>query len=325
MIRGAGTHRRRLGLGLAAAGLALVAAVSAAAAGQPDPDATPVATASRAHTQIVTHSSRRDAGIFTMSPQGRRRQKLRKGLVDAVSVTPNGRRMAFARERSTPCSRCPANFFVEVLVANGKAGKAKRVKRFKRAGVESLAISPNGRRIVLSIFRGAGFDLYVMRADGSGVRRLTRGGPDETGVSFSPSGRRILFARERAGGSAIYTMRAKGGGLRRISRSPGNDTDPVYSPNGRLIAFSRSDNSEFGLRSLFLMRADGSNRRRLTRHPEDVEDLQADFSPNGSSLAFARGGGADFDIYTVRASGGEPKLAADARVGLIEPDWTRRP
>jgi TolB protein len=285
----------------------------------------PTASASAAQTRIVVLSSRRDAGIFAMTPQGRNRHKLRRGLVDAVSASGNGRRLAFASTRSTPCSRCPADFYVDVFVADGRARHAKRVERFKHAGIESLAISRDGRRIVLSIARGEGFDLYAMRADGSGVRRLTRGGADETGPSFSPDGRRIAFARERRGGSAIHSMRFDGGGLRRISRGPGNDTDPVYSPDGRLIAFSRGDDSAFGLRSLFLMRADGSQRRRLTRHPARAEDIEADFSPSGRALAFARGTGADFDIYTVRTSGGEPRRAADAGIGLIEPDWTRRP
>ncbi len=272
------------------------------------------------------HSTRRDAGIFAMTPQGQGRHRLRRGLVDAVSVSANGRRIAFASTHSTPCSRCPADFFVDVFVADGRAGNARRVKRFKHAGVESLAISPNGRRIVLSIFRGGGGgDLYAMRADGSGVRRLTRGGQDESGVAFSSNGKRIAFSRERANGSAIYSMRYDGGGLRRVSRGPGYDSDPAFSPNGRLIAFSRSDRSSRRLRSLYLMRTDGSDRRRLTTHPEGIEDLQPDFSPSGRALAFARGSGADFDIFTVRVSGGNVREAADAGFGLIDPDWTRQP
>ena len=200
-----------------------------------------------------------------------------------------------------------------------------RVKRFKHAGLESVAISPDGRWIVASIIRGEGFDLYAVRADGHGTRRLTHGGGDEPGVSFAPDGKRIVFAREGGGGSAMYTMRLRGGGLHRVSRGSGDFTDPVFSPNGRLIAFSRGDGGSLGLRSLFVMRANGSHVRRLTHHGKGVEDLEADFSPNGRALVFARGTGADFDLWTVRVSGGGAKREARAGAGLRSPDLTRVP
>jgi Tol biopolymer transport system component len=304
----------------------LLGAVGAGAASGKEGGGSAEATASAAHTRIVTHSTRRDAGIFAFAPQGGGERRLRKGLVDGVSVSANGRRMAFAATRSTPCSRCTADIFVDVYVADGEGRHARRIKRFKHAALESLAISPDGRRLVLVIYRGsAGADIYAIRADGSGVRRLTRGGRDESGVAFSPDGRRIAFSREGGGGSAIFSMRSRGGGLHRVSQGNGYDTDPAYSPDGRLIAFSRADNSVLRLRSLYLMRTDGTSRRRLTSHPAGLEDLQPDFSPNGRALAFARGTGVDFDVFTVRISGGAAQEAADAPVGLIDPNWTRRP
>jgi Tol biopolymer transport system component len=317
--------RQRPIAALAALALALAAGAPAASGASGRANGGPTATASAAHTRIVHLTSVRDMGIYTMTPQGRDRHRIRKGWVDALSVTPNGRRMAFARERSTPCSRCTADFYVDVLLADGRGHHAHRVKRFKHAGLESVAISPDGRWIVASIIRGEGFDIYAVRANGRGVRRLTHGGGDELGVSFAPDGKRILFAREGGGGSAIYTMRLGGGGLRRISRGSGDFTDPVFSPNGRLIAFSRGDGGELGLRSLFVMRADGSHVRRLTHHGGGVEDLEADFSPNGRALVFARGTGADFELWTVPVSGGGAQRAARAGVGLRRPDWTRLP
>ena len=230
--------RQRRVAALAACALALAACAPAAAGAS---GRAPTASASAAHTRIVHLTSVRDKGIYTMTPQGGDRHRIRKGWVDALSVTPSGRRMAFARERSTPCSRCTADFFVDILVADGRGHHSHRVKRFKHAGLESVAISPDGRWIVASIVRGEGFDLYAVRADGRGTRRLTHGGGDELGVSFAPDGKRIVFAREGGGGSAMYTMRLRGGGLHRVSRGSGDFTDPVFSPNGRLIAFSRGD------------------------------------------------------------------------------------
>ena len=40
--------------------------------------------------------------------------------------------------------------------------------------------SPDGRHIVFASNRGGSYDIYTMRADGSHVRRLTRGGDSYT-------------------------------------------------------------------------------------------------------------------------------------------------
>lgn len=210
-----------------------------------------------------------------------------------------------------------------MLVADGRARQARRIKRFRHASAESLAISPNGRWIVVSLFRDAGGDLYLMRSDGSRVRRLTRGERAETSPTFSPDGRRIAFSREGRGGSDIFTIRRRGGGLRRLTRGAGSASYPDYSPDGRRIAYSRSNRSGYG--AIFVMRSDGSRPRRVTSPPAGVQDLHPDFSPSGRAIAFARGLGVRSDIYTVRANGRNPRRAAHARIGLIEPDWTRRP
>lgn len=279
------------------------------------------AGASASRTRIVHISTRRDAGIFTMDPRGNGRHRLRRGLVDGVAVSANGRRMVFARSRPTPCGRCPADFFVEVLVAKGNGRKQQMIKKFRHAGVESVAISPNGRWMAISLFRGAGADIYVMRSNGRSVKQLTKGRGFDASPSFSPNGRRIAFSREGRG-THIFSIRRRGGGLRRLTRGPGFNRGPVYSPNGRLIAFSRSRG---GNSAIFTMRSDGSRRRRVTSHRRGVEAIDPDFSPGGGSIVFARGVGTRFDLYTVRTSGRNERRATHAGIGLIDPDWTRRP
>lgn len=318
-MRKRGAHRRAF----AASVLPLLLVAVVAQARSAAADRAPEALASAAGTQIVHVSTRRDAGIFTMDPRGRGRHRLRRGLVDGVAVSANGRRIAFARSRPTPCARCPADFFAEVLVADGRARHARLIKKFRHASAESLAISPNGRWIAVSLFRGAGADLYLMRSDGSRLRRLTRGERAETSPTFSPDGRRIAFSREGRGGSDIFTIRRRGGGLRRLTRGRGSNSDPAYSPNGRRIAYSH--NAPRGDAAIFVMRSDGSRPRRVTSARRGLQDVSPDFSPGGRAIAFARGLGVRFDIYTVRANGRNLRRAAHAGIGLIEPDWTRRP
>ena len=104
--------------------------------------------------------------------------------------------------------------------------------------------SPDGRRIVFRSGRDGNHEIYLMNADGSGVRRLTDNTATDTMPSFSPDGREVAFTSSRVGDYEIYTLKidaeGKPGELRRITNSPGLDTHPVYSPDGKWLVFTSS-------------------------------------------------------------------------------------
>ena len=74
------------------------------------------------------------------------------------------------------------------------------MRRFVDLDVESLAISPSGRRLVFSRQRSVSDStqhLYSVRASGRGLRRVTTSSGAATDPQFSPSGKRIVFTKER--------------------------------------------------------------------------------------------------------------------------------
>jgi Tol biopolymer transport system component len=155
--------------------------------------------------------------------------------------------------------------------------------------------------------RGGDFELYVMRADGSGLRQLTFNQvPDFTG-GWSPDGERIVFDREFAPFDVdVFTIQTNGWGERNLTRSPGiMDRQPAWSPDGREIAFShggKPDGSEFG--DLYTMRPDGSHRRQLTA--TDTDEESPAWSPDGRVIAFNSDASHDWELWAIRASGGSP-------------------
>ena len=112
------------------------------------------------------------------------------------------------------------------------------------------AFSPDGRQIVFRSTRDGTFDLYLMDADGSNIRRLTSDAWRENFPVFSPSGDAIAFSSDRDGpvdkagnrtfDNYILPLAADGrpGALRRLNTDPGQDAHPWFSPDGGWIVYT---------------------------------------------------------------------------------------
>ena len=119
-------------------------------------------------------------------------------------------------------------------------------------GVHSLpAWSPNGKWIAFNAWRANGHRVFLVRADGSGLRRLANG----TYPSWSPNGKLIAFERNRS----VWVIPAAGGPARRLSA---DGRCPTWSPSGRQIAFL-TNGAPGSL--LEVVRPDGRGKRVLAR------------------------------------------------------------
>jgi Tol biopolymer transport system component len=148
--------------------------------------------------------------------------------------------------------------------------------------VSSPVWSPDGRRIAFARWRGGNDDLYVMNADGSGQRNLTRNPALDGGPVWSPDGRRIAFARLPGGShelpADLYVMNSDGSGQRRLVRRGFGSS---WSPDWRRIAFLSG--SKLAALNVFVMNADGSDRRVLARAGTS---FHVAWSPDGKKISF---------------------------------------
>lgn len=183
--------------------------------------------------------------------------------------------------------------------------------------------SPDGTQIVFQRFFGAEGALrsflYVMDADGSGLRRVTQRGA-EFQPAWSPDGTRIAFGHGIGRRAEIFVMNADGTDLTRLTRDRFEDSVPAWSPDGTTIAFAsrRQRNTD-----LYLMAPDGSDLRRLTHVAAIDEDL--DWAPDGSRLVFQSNRGnrrTDFDLYSIAPDGTGLEHLTTSRAVEWAPAWS---
>ena len=124
------------------------------------------------------------------------------------------------------------------------------------AGDYNPSVSPDGTKILFSSSRVAGdvvsgtaaatsyeaSELYVMRADGTDVRRLTQHDGWDGSPSWTPDGRAVVFYSERDGEPRIYRMGLDGSQPRPLSAADVTALSPAVSHDGRVIYTRRRDN-----------------------------------------------------------------------------------
>jgi Tol biopolymer transport system component len=143
------------------------------------------------------------------------------------------------------------------------------------------AWSPDGSRLAFVSRRSGDEEIYVARADGASVERLTRSPGPDLSPAWSSDGRRIAFSRR----AEIWTMRADGSLQRPLVRKA-KAWHEHYTPtwHGRTIVYSSNRVPAFNPE----LYAAPARRLTLTKVSDGVlgDDGMPDFSPNGRRIVF---------------------------------------
>lgn len=189
-------------------------------------------------------------------------------------------------------------------------------------------VTPPEGQIAFGGFREFGDpqSLWVMNADGTGLRELwrTSGGSSGAGnPSFSPDGCSLVFQDQPPTQSSPA--------LRRLSLSvatgpvivPGGAGPPAWSPDGQRILFSGLAPGGF---QLFSVRPDGTDLVQHTNLEGQGSAMAADYFPDSGSVVFERDVPGSSDLYRLDLTSGDvaPLVTRDSllyeRFPAVSPD-----
>jgi TolB protein len=194
-------------------------------------------------------------------------------------------------------------------------------------GVESPVWSPDGEKIAFMRTTRVDFvnsspssavpatgpsGLYVMKPDGTGLKKLSKEMPYAQSPLWSPEGKEIAFS---GAGEKKYIVNADGTELRELMPNVQDHISSYsWSPNGEKIAFAAVHYR--GELDIYEIDADGTGQTNLTSTKTIIED-EPSWSPDGKQIAFTRADAGDFfvdqDVYVMNADGtGRTRLANNA-------------
>ncbi len=98
-----------------------------------------------------------------------------------------------------------------------------------------------------NLIRPTKLDIWVMKADGTGKRRVTNNGKANFAPFFFPDGKRIIFSSNmddpRGRNFDLYAINVDGTGLERLTFNETFDGFPMFSPDGKKIVFASNRNA----------------------------------------------------------------------------------
>ncbi|MCI0329946.1 MAG: DUF5050 domain-containing protein [candidate division Zixibacteria bacterium] len=183
---------------------------------------------------------------------------------------------------------------------------------------QELSWSPDGKRIAFSArTEKEPFEIYVVNADGSGLKQLTNDSSEDYWTSWSPDGKKIAFNSNRDGNYEIYIMDADGSNPTRLTNHAEKDIGPSFSPDGKKIAFTSVRDGNY---ELYVMNVNGTGLKRLTNTPH--KEYNPIWSPDGKRLVYYYEKGDRKDqIYICNADGSNPRNITNNEANNIFPAW----
>lgn len=225
--------------------------------------------------------------VWYTDAQGRsaRRVAQTQGVESAPSWSPDSRLLAYFNKSATGSE-------VELVVLDTSTGLSQVLARNGHdMGPNAVSWSGDGQRLA---FQGADpketrrNQVYVVdRPTGRVLELSSKVSRGASAPQLSPDGKQVLWVADKRERAPIMLTDVDTADSRELTPEPisFNET-PRWSADGKRIVFvSLRDSLASGRNEVFVMNADGSQVRNISRH--DAEDFDAKWSADGRHVVFA--------------------------------------
>jgi Tol biopolymer transport system component len=181
--------------------------------------------------------------VWTVNPRTLEAEVLATGIgiQEGFQWSPSGEMLSYVSKAGGSC----------MIVVVDVAGRSKQLTSPDYCS-EFPSWSPDGGKIVFSSNQlGKAFDIWLMSADGSGMRQLTGNSGFNIKPRINPLDDRIVFLSNRTGIWDLWTMSADGANQSQVITTPGHegvelgwkpdlgiDSSLMWDPSGLMITFS---------------------------------------------------------------------------------------
>jgi WD40 repeat protein len=223
-----------------------------------------------------------EIGVYTIDVNGKhdlRRLFLEENLrTEALDWSPNAKQIAYGQQSHGN----PPTAALCIIDADGRNQRIL-IKELVPGGTPFLiypAFSPDGTQIAFCAYGSSGYDLHLIKTDGSNRRIVcSKARLPPSRPVWSPDGKQLAFCADPGGTGRyqLHVVNSDGTALRRLTNHSWTELDPDWSPDGKKIVYTANPNRNC---QIHVINADGTDEKRIS----NTESPRNDRSPKCSPL-----------------------------------------
>ncbi|MBI3404869.1 MAG: serine/threonine-protein kinase [Acidobacteria bacterium] len=253
-------------------------------------------------------------------------------IVDAIVTNPPTGAVHFAVSREGSLAFIPGTIQNpdQRLIWTDLSGVTKPIPPFPEKAYREPHLSPDGKRLAVTIRTGARDDIWVADLARGVLTRLTFEGTGNFSPVWTPDGKRIIYSSTRGGPPSLFWRPSDGSGQEEPFTTPtsGIQQAESVSPDGEFVAFTQADLTKLQP-DIWIVPIEGgpSATFRAGRTPRpflqtSFEEYNPRFSPNGKWLAYVSTESGKEEVYVQSFPGPGGKWQVSVDGGEL-PEWSR--